>query len=590
MQGQIGGEQMANRKVGSISQSVTIATEEREKHWGAAAGNHRFVIAGAVAAVLCLAIYLLRLDGAVGYVLDDAWYVLLGKALATGQGYTLINSPSPGILPIYPPVFPLALALVFKLAPNFPDNVWLLKSVSIAAMFGASLVCYRYFTHYRKTTPAIAALISLALLLNPALVFLATSTVMSECFFTLIQMLAILLVEKCVREGGSEGRVWRWAAAAGVMAGLAFLTRSISAGLVVAALAYLLRQRLLRQAAIFALAVGLLAGPWVIYSRLHAPTEAQQAEQNSFIVYPYAKQFWHKVGADSSQSAPPLSWQDLPTRVVENSWTMAGRSAGEVLAPALYRSARFSGLEVMGVVTKSLWLRALACGLSALILIGLVSLLRRRVTLAELYSIASLGIFALWPGDPTRFVLPLLPFLAFYLLGGQVACLLRPRTASAVKEGAGARVMIATACLLIVGYAYDHLSYIIAKNSSGASAPIWLNAHQANEAALRWMHENVRPEEGAIATSNPALVYLYTGSKTVGNGDPAVNWEMWKTLNVRYFAYVGWPVVFPARTVAETPFRAVYQSPRDPRRAQSYNLRVLDLGPAATRAGWNAAK
>jgi hypothetical protein len=72
-------------------------------------------------------LYWVRLDRTVGMFMDDAWYALLGKALATGRGYTLINSPTPGILPLYPPVYPALLALIFKLAPAFPENVWLLN-------------------------------------------------------------------------------------------------------------------------------------------------------------------------------------------------------------------------------------------------------------------------------------------------------------------------------------------------------------------------------------------------------------------------------------------------------------------------------
>jgi hypothetical protein len=94
--------------------------------------------------------YLLRLDRAIGMFGDDAWYALLGKALATGDGYTLINSPSPGILPIYPPAFPWLLSLVFRLAPQFPQNLWLLKSVSIAAMLGVGLLTYYYFAQRRE--------------------------------------------------------------------------------------------------------------------------------------------------------------------------------------------------------------------------------------------------------------------------------------------------------------------------------------------------------------------------------------------------------------------------------------------------------
>src|SRR3989454_2523300 len=38
--------------------------------------------------------YLPRLDDVCGLFSDDAWYVLLARALATGEGYTLTNLPT----------------------------------------------------------------------------------------------------------------------------------------------------------------------------------------------------------------------------------------------------------------------------------------------------------------------------------------------------------------------------------------------------------------------------------------------------------------------------------------------------------------
>src|SRR5207247_1669736 len=62
---------------------------------------HRLRISLALlsSSLLTLLIYYSRLDHIVGQVRDDAWYVLLAKSLATGQGYQLINSPIPDILP-----------------------------------------------------------------------------------------------------------------------------------------------------------------------------------------------------------------------------------------------------------------------------------------------------------------------------------------------------------------------------------------------------------------------------------------------------------------------------------------------------------
>ena len=88
--------------------------------------------------------YLPRLDDVCGLFSDDAWYVLLARALATGEGYTLTNLPTPGVAPVYPPGFPLLLSLVFRMAPGFPGNVVLLKAVSIVSMAAVAVLTIRY--------------------------------------------------------------------------------------------------------------------------------------------------------------------------------------------------------------------------------------------------------------------------------------------------------------------------------------------------------------------------------------------------------------------------------------------------------------
>src|SRR5262249_21285280 len=108
--------------------------------------------------ILLLLIYILRIDQVVGLAIDDGWYVLLAKALATGQGYTLVNSPSPGILPLYPPGFPFLLSIFYRISPNFPENIWLLKSVSIAAMIGVGALAYRYLVRIRSVPAQMALL------------------------------------------------------------------------------------------------------------------------------------------------------------------------------------------------------------------------------------------------------------------------------------------------------------------------------------------------------------------------------------------------------------------------------------------------
>src|SRR5262249_49009560 len=155
--------------------------------------------------------------------------------------------------------------LVFRISPQFPQNLWLLKSVSIAAMLITGAACYHYFRRRRNLPSHLALAIAAVVALNPGLVFLANSSVMSGCVFALAQMATLITVERCA-EAGDGPRYWLYALLAAVASSWAFLTRSMAAALILAALAYLLKKRLIKSAVVYALCVAALSGSWTLYS------------------------------------------------------------------------------------------------------------------------------------------------------------------------------------------------------------------------------------------------------------------------------------------------------------------------------------
>src|SRR5438445_6487267 len=63
----------------------------------------------------------------IGGFYDDAFYVILGKSLATGHGYRNLNLPGAPFATHYPPGYPLLLALLWRIGPEFPANILLFK-------------------------------------------------------------------------------------------------------------------------------------------------------------------------------------------------------------------------------------------------------------------------------------------------------------------------------------------------------------------------------------------------------------------------------------------------------------------------------
>ncbi|MBS1789570.1 MAG: hypothetical protein JST85_17730 [Acidobacteria bacterium] len=527
--------------------------------------------------IVCLAIYLLRMDHVVGLFVDDGWYILLAKSLATGQGYTLINSPSPGILPLYPPAYPFLLSLFYRLSPNFPDNVWLLKSVSVAAMMGVGIIGYRYFVKERNLPPMLALGICVAAVLSPPLVFMATSTMMSECVFALIFLATVVVTEKCARSK-NPSRQLQMAALSAVLASVGFLTRSIAISLIAAGFFYLLKNKLMKPAIVFTVIVAALCGPWVIYTRLHAPTPEQQTEQGGHIVLPYDKQFWQKRAGFSFSGT--ITAAQLPERIANNSIEISGRDIGRIVVTPLFEALRDPYQEAQKESVKlggrgDTW--SVSFILSVFAVIGLIAAARKQLTMAEFAVPLSLAVTVLWPWETFRFVLPLIPFVIFYFALGireLVAWIQRFRQKSNLETSWKAG-LIAVGLIAAINI-YGNVSYIY-KSGNVLERPQWLQTFDEAEAMLKWAKSNTQPDD-VIATLNPPLVYLFTDRKTIASDFPVENWENWKRLGVRY--------IVKAAVYGETPdpseqkFKVVYRAPG------RVNFRVVDLGPAESRPNW----
>ena len=527
------------------------------------------------AAALCLLIYLLRLDSVAGLIVDDAWYVLLAKALATGQGYTLINSPSPGIVPFYPPAFSALLSLVFRVAPEFPQNVWLLKSVSVAAMMGTGVVACRYFARDRALPFALALGLAVAAVLLPGLVFLATSTVMSECFFTLVQFLTIIVVERAAREGAGR-RPWAYAALGAALAALALLTRAVAIGLVVAAAIYLVKERRWRPAVIFAAVTACLVGPWMIYSRAHRPTPAQRMEQGGNIVEGYAAQFWQRTAGQGTSGE--ITAGEVPDRVWKNASEILRYDLGAFVFYPLFRPLEPG--ERMRIGSESF---IFAVALSLLLLAGYVSVVRARVTLAEIAVPLTLAVTMLWGWEQFRLLLPVASFFLFYMLMGvQAAQRLLRRLYEAEPPPPGYAVPTFAVWFVVALYVYANAQYLQRKhNPVPAERSRWAMAYEENRQLMAWAQDNL-PQAEVLATQNPPLVHLFTGHKTVAVDDPAGRWEAWNQARVRYLVRTS-PYRLPNPDAAERKYRVVRSQ------GGELNLRVVDLGPPASRLPWGAS-
>jgi hypothetical protein len=194
---------------------------------------------------------------------DDGLYWVCGKSLAQGSGYRILSLPEQPFQTKYPPLYPLLLAGIWKLAPEFPANLRLATALAWLALPVYLLLCRKLFTDLGLGA-AHARVLVVLLGLNSYVIFYSIS-LMSEVPFTCL-LLACFLVGRRAGEPGAS----RWTAlAAGALGAAAYLMRNAALPLLVAAPLYYAWRKRYAQAAVFFGAMFPAVAAWYLWVRAH---------------------------------------------------------------------------------------------------------------------------------------------------------------------------------------------------------------------------------------------------------------------------------------------------------------------------------
>src|SRR5579872_1649736 len=231
--------------------------------WHAASGIRRLYMGGgaicagaAVLAILWVYGTALR-SPAAGTFHDDGVYAVSAKSLATGRGYRILSLPDEIPQTKYPFLFPALLAVVWKWAPRFPENLMCLKLVPFACALIWGVAGYRLL-RLRVGSDVIAGMLMGLVALSPWVLFVSTA-LLSETLFAALATAALVLLVRLERRDSGE---WLAAASAALSSG-AFLTRTLGVTLVAAGVLVLLQRRRWRPLLIFVLCCAPICGPWI---------------------------------------------------------------------------------------------------------------------------------------------------------------------------------------------------------------------------------------------------------------------------------------------------------------------------------------
>ncbi|HUP01917.1 MAG TPA: hypothetical protein VM737_10410 [Gemmatimonadota bacterium] len=431
-----------------------------------------FLTAGGLAIALCYAVALRA--PAVGVHHDDGVYAVTAKSLAEGSGYRIISLPNEIPQTKYPLLFPLALSIVWRIAPDFPENALLLKMVPLAATLMWCLLVFILIRREVGSATSAAGIAGLTVASPHVIVY--STALFAESLFAAFAWAGLILLRRQEEQGASNLNLL-WAA---VLCAAAFHTRTIGFTLIIAGAAALALRAGARSALKFGTVGILLMVPWiawVLYQDNPGP--------GSYAYY---------------TSASYGSWNVLFAFDWEQKLTIVGWNL-------LY--AMLGPAWLMGLNLNWLWPLMLCFGILAVL--GFVSDARRDLNVLHVFMVLYVATVIVWAWTPTRFLVPVYPLLLLFAWRGARFVLPKIAPGRAVDwVGRGAVVALA----LIAGWGLGHTAYAAAQLGAVCSGGVCSTSWDDIRSMHSYLRGNTPPDALLMGSVDPQL-YLFTGRKAI---------------------------------------------------------------------------
>ena len=431
-----------------------------------------------------------------GFYRDDSMYVVMAKSLATNRGYRVLSLPEEPVQAKSPPLYPFLLSLIWWAHPDFPDNIaWMtllsvLATTSFLVLAWHYLVKHGYATHWQAL--AVVALVGV----NWRAVVLAGG-VYSEMVYAALSVLALHMAETY------EKRPQRWIAGlvAGLLVGLAFLTRSAGIALLLALACYYVIRRFKKGLVPVAIAATIVLG-WLAWGEIRA---SGADNVNAGFYESYFSTFSEVVGGSQAQGSSGI------LKVVSQ---VVGTNAVGLLFVSV--PVVCLGLNYDAVVHFRFGFPLVAAAVLLLIVGGFLRQTRERFRVMHMYVLSYVAVHLVWPYTAyDRFLMPLLPFLILFFVieAGALWHLVReswslPGEISKKLSAA----LIAAVVVSAAGIAFYNYGSGLIRSMTLATLTKTATPSAEDREAIEWINANTQPSDVLICYRDP-LYYLYTDRK-----------------------------------------------------------------------------
>lgn len=472
-----------------------------------------------------------RLSGPIDLRWDSSVYYILGTSLTNGHGYRIESEPGAPAALQYPPLLPTIISLHQRAIGTTDPTVvapWLRITYAILFLLYAVAVL-RLAKRYLR--PVFATTATLLCLLNPFTIFLS-DLLFAEVPFALISVLFALVAAA----GYSPARHWWHQISSFVLAASGFLLRSAGIVLLVA---WVLDAMIRRRWRLFYLRAFISLVPVLGWQTYVSHVRLSREYSHPAYEYQRAPYQQHNVSYLENMWLIDPFKPELGAVTVRALLSRLGTSLGTVpsamgeIVSAKEKDWRGSVLWVEGLVFTHRLLpvrlvRAPIFALSALVFAGIFVFIRRGEWIMTFVIVGSFALVCLtpWPGQFTRYLEPLAPFLTIAVMLGLVeitGILSRrriPHGALVMQRFAVFLLLLAifvevhTAAWLFGQRAEQRIAFAGNKTETATKWFLYDRSWQAWQESINWINTHA-PPTAIVATSSPHFSYLQTGRLAV---------------------------------------------------------------------------
>ena len=425
------------------------------------------MLAGAVAVMAALVAWWASVPYVVGVWHDDGVYALLGRAIAAGHGFTYTQLPGVPAATHYPPLYPLLLAVVWRLAPSFPDNISAFLALNAMLVGVAALGAFQFARvrlGWRDEAAAAFALASSCV--TPVLAL--SGAVLSEPLFLAALWPVLLAADRAADTSDARDVL-----VAGAAMGALMLVRTHAVALLVAFVLVAMTRRQPRSAVRAIVAAAVVVLPWQLWTALATPR----------VPAPLAGAYGSYLGwfVDGlRQGGMPFVLATIRLNVMELWLLLQDRVVPANSAPA----------------------RTLATAILLVLVLAGGWALARRAAVTSWFLALYLAIVVVWPYTPWRFLWAVWPLVLL------VAAVGAWRFWIAARSRVWRATVLACIALPVFGMARTESSSFATRSWSTPA----LRAGAQIAPLIAWVGRNTRPTD-VVLSEGEQVVSLFTGRR-----------------------------------------------------------------------------